>query len=199
MHNVTVTLGCNGPYGSWHARVSLRARRKEGSYSCTVCLALQGLVCTVGGDSIMSTNGHQYNSRNIETFVATVCYPHNISTRTCKTLRIPYSAKIPTASSLHFSTGSDSTFRRGFTRNSISPCNTSGEWAGLLPTVSRLRRSKALLLVVRLSSERQFTSRWSFWKWGKWNHAHGNTIQSISFILKYLSTHSTFVLLDASG
>jgi len=110
----------------------------------------------------VSTNGHQYNSWNIETFVEIVCYPHNILTRTCKTLRIPYSAKIPTASSLHFSTGSDSTFRRGFTRNSISPCSTSGEWAGLLPTVSRLRRSKALLRVVRLSSERQFTSRWSF-------------------------------------
>jgi len=110
----------------------------------------------------VSTNGHQYNSWNIETFVEIVCYPHNIPTRTCKTLQIPYSAKIPTASSLHFSTGSDSTFRRGFTRNSISPCSTSGEWAGLLPTVSRLRRSKALLRVVRLSSERQFTSRWSF-------------------------------------
>lgn len=81
-----------------------------------------------------------------------------------------YSDKRPTASSLHFSTGSDSTLKRGFTRNSISPCSTSGGWAGLLPTVSRFKWSRALLRVVRLSSERQFTSRWSFcgWKGLKW-------------------------------
>ena len=124
--------------------------------SCTmgaklcVCVCVCVWVCVWVQIYMAGLNRHvtlkmyvEYLSWTYETYedMYNVCLfnvTHTIYQSTVKSAHT-YSDKRPTASSLHFSTGSESTLRRGFTRNSISPCSTSGWWARLLPTVSRFK------------------------------------------------------------
>lgn len=92
-------------------------------------------------------------------------YTFDIEMEICKfTLTIDqfilktYSETICTESSLHFSVGSENSFKTGFKISSKATWSTEGESLGFLENTSFPIFSRALFLVPRLSSARQLIS-----------------------------------------
>lgn len=77
-------------------------------------------------------------------------------------LLVTYSDTSSMDNSLHFSIGSENSFKRCLMRSSNVSCSSSFDKLSLASTVVRFSLSKALFLVLRFSSDKQLISRWYF-------------------------------------